>query len=179
MNIFILNIPQPKVCRDNVSFLEWMGRIFLYLFIASACIIVAMKLLILLSFLLFVSAQTVDAQDAPFALADQGKDGEVLETPLCGKLINRSDQTIMGFLATMSQRIESGDMVKHRDNFTLQSGQEREFCAAGPFYEGRRLELVLRTIIPLFSCKTQIDQDIYLDAVADPSGFKKLSATCR
>jgi hypothetical protein len=108
----------------------------------------------------------------------EGKEGEVLSAPICGKLINRSDQTIMGTLMTAAQLAPSGDMVKHRDNFTLEAGKEREFCAAGPFYEGRRVELTLRTVIPLFSCKTKLDAPIYLDAKEDENGIKKLSATC-
>jgi len=104
--------------------------------------------------------------------------GEITSRPVCGKLVNRSDQTIMGKIATKSQMLPSGDMVAHQENFKLLSGQEREICAAGPFFQGRRLELTLRTIIPLFSCYTKIDRTIYLDAKPDETGFKKLSATC-
>ena len=104
--------------------------------------------------------------------------GEITSQPICGTLKNRSDQTIMGTMATKSQKIASGDMVAHQENFKLLAGQEREFCAAGPFFEGRRLELTLRTLIPLFSCYTKIDREIFLDAKPGPGGFKKLSATC-
>ncbi len=104
--------------------------------------------------------------------------GEITSQPICGTLKNRSDQTIMGTMATKSQKIASGDMVAHQENFKLLAGQERKFCAAGPFFEGRRLELTLRTLIPLFSCYTKIDREIFLDAKPGPGGFKKLSATC-
>ena len=104
--------------------------------------------------------------------------GEITSRPICGKLINRSDQTIMGTMATKSQRLPGGEMAAHQENFKLLSGEKREFCAAGPFFEGQRLELTLRTLIPLFSCYTKIDRDIFLDAKPDETGFKKLSATC-
>jgi hypothetical protein len=104
--------------------------------------------------------------------------GEITARPMCGKLVNRSEQTIMGTIATKSQRLSSGDMVAHQENFKLLSGEERELCTTGPFFEGRRLELTLRTLIPLFSCYTKIDRTIYLDAKPDETGFKKLSATC-
>lgn len=107
-----------------------------------------------------------------------GKEGEVLSSPICSALINRSDQTIMGMIATASQKIASGDMVKHRQNFRLSAGERMEFCSAGPFYEGRRIELVIRTLIPLFSCKTTLNKEIYLDSTPQPGGFRKLSATC-
>ena len=107
-----------------------------------------------------------------------GKQGEILGKPICSYLTNRSDQTIIGTIATAAQTVASGDVVKHRQNFKLSSGERRQFCAAGPFYEGRRLELTLRTIIPLFSCKTKIEREIFLDAQPDDNGIKKLSATC-
>ena len=109
--------------------------------------------------------------------AGTGKEGEILSKPICSWLTNRSAQTIMGFMATASQKVASGDVVKHRENFRLDAGQRKQFCAAGPFYEGQRLELTIRTIIPLFSCKTKIDREIFLDAKPEP-GFVKLSATC-
>lgn len=108
-----------------------------------------------------------------------GKEGEIISRPICSWLTNRSDQTIIGTLATASQKIASGDVVRHRENFRLGSGERKQFCAAGPFYEGQRLELTLKTLIPLFSCKTKIDQEIFLDAKEDENGFRKLSATCR
>jgi hypothetical protein len=104
--------------------------------------------------------------------------GEITTQPICGKLVNRSEQTIMGTIATKSQKLPSGDMAAHQENFKLLSGEERELCTTGPFFEGRRLELTLRTLIPLFSCYTKIDRTIYLDAKPDETGFKKLSATC-
>ena len=82
--------------------------------------------------------------------------GEITPQPMCGKLVNRSDQTIMGTIATKSQRLASGDMVAHQENFKLLSGEERELCTTGPFFEGRRLELTLRTLIPLFSCPLKL-----------------------
>lgn len=83
----------------------------------------------------------------------------------------------MGFIATAGQKMASGDIVKHRENFRLEAGERKQICAAGPFYEGQRLELTIRTIMPLFSCKTRIDREIFLDAKKE-RGFNKLSATC-
>jgi len=104
--------------------------------------------------------------------------GEITSKALCTYITNRSDQTIMGTIETMDQRIASGDMVSHSDNFKLEAGKRRHFCASGPFFEGQRLKLILRTIIPLFECKTKIDKEIFLDATLDANGIKKLSATC-
>jgi hypothetical protein len=129
------------------------------------------RIFLLLSFLIAIPAYAQMPSREPA--------GEITSSPICGKLKNRSEQTIMGTMATKSQKIASGDLVAHQENFKLKAGEEREFCAAGPFFEGRRLELTLRTVIPLFSCYTKIDREIFLDAKPDkPGGFKKLSATC-
>ena len=107
-----------------------------------------------------------------------GKEGEITSQPICTYLTNRSDQTILGTISTAAQTLPSGDSVRHRDNFRLAAGERKQICTTGPFYEGRRLEIVLKTLLPLFDCKTRIDREIFLDATLQESGFKKLSATC-
>jgi hypothetical protein len=136
-----------------------------------------MRYFLIATFLLLACASPAAAQMKLPPAGGTGKEGEILKKPICSWLTNRSEQTIMGFMATASQKVASGDVVKHRENFRLDAGQRKQFCAAGPFYEGQRLELTIRTIIPLFSCKTKIDREIFLDAKPEP-GFTKLSATC-
>ena len=129
-------------------------------------------------FFMFSLALLMPAMLSAQTLREQGKEGEILDTPICSKLINRSDQAIMGTLLTAAQTLESGDSVRHRDNFKLEAGAEKDFCVAGPFYEGRRVEIILRTVIPLFTCRTKLDSPIYLDVMEDENGIRKLSATC-
>lgn len=121
-----------------------------------------------------ISSFSANAQNLP----SRQKAGEITAKPICGVLINRSDQSIMGTLTTAPQTLPGGDIARHRDNFKLAAGARKEFCASGPFFEGQRLELILRTLIPLFSCKTKIDKDIYLDSKTDENGLRKVSATC-
>ena len=129
-----------------------------------------MKHALMILALMFV-AMPANAQRA-------GEDGEILSRPICSKIINRSEQTMIGTLSTAPQKTRGGESLTNSQNFRLEAGDKLEFCAAGPFYKGQRLHLVLRTLIPLFDCKTRIDHDIYLDAKEDKYGFKKLSATC-
>lgn len=135
-----------------------------------------MRHFFLAAFLVFGFAAQAAAQ-LQLPPVGTGKEGEILKKPICTWLTNRSEQTIMGFIATASQKVASGDMVAHRENFRLEAGARQQICAAGPFFEGQRLELTIRTIIPLFSCKTKLDREIFLDAKPEP-GFTKLSATC-
>lgn len=107
-----------------------------------------------------------------------GKEGEIVSQPICSAIVNRSDQTMLGTLSTAGQRIASGEIVKNQDNFRMKPGERKEFCSTGPFFAGQRLEIVLRTILPLFDCKTKIDHEIYLDALPDENGVKHLFASC-
>lgn len=120
---------------------------------------------------------TAFAQPAPPSV-NEGIEGEIIGEPICTFLVNRSDQVIMGTVLTAPQTLESGDNVRHRQNFKLAAGAKQQICAAGPFYAGRRLEVVIRTLIPLFTCRTTLSQEIYLDATPVGGGMKKLSATC-
>lgn len=132
-----------------------------------------MKVVALFTALLLVS---------PCALAQSStvsKRPEILSKPACSALVNMSDVTIQGTLGTAPQRAESGDMVTLRDNFKLAPGERRSFCSTGPFYPGQRLALTIRTLIPLFECKTKIDREIriYSDIGLDDS--RTYSANCR
>jgi hypothetical protein len=108
-----------------------------------------------------------------------GKEGEVVRQPICSALVNTSDVSIQGTLSTATQTLENGDIGRHRDNFKLEAGERREFCSSGPFFEGRRLELVIRTVFPLFSCKTKIDREIKLTSDLQEDDTRKYSANCR
>lgn len=104
--------------------------------------------------------------------------GEVTVNPVCGMIVNRSGQTVMLTIDTQPQRVRSGDMVRHSENLKLAEGEKREICARGPFYEGQRLELTIRSLVPLFHCRTKIDRDIVIESSPLPAGGRKLSATC-
>lgn len=125
--------------------------------------------------LVFLPAAVV-AQPLPVVL--EGQEGEVTSAPICTFLVNRSNQTIMGVVYTAPQTVPSGQTLRRSQNFRLESHEKKQICATGPFYEGRRLELVIRTLIPLFTCRTTLDREIFLDAEEGEGGIKKLSAAC-
>jgi hypothetical protein len=101
----------------------------------------------------------------------------ILARPVCSYLVNRSNQALLGTLATAPQTVKNGDALSHRENFRLEAGEKKQFCTIGPFYEGQRIELIIRTLIPLFKCRTQIGRDVNL-TVVEENGFKKPIATC-
>ena len=79
---------------------------------------------------------------------------------------------------------DQGDKTRHVSTIRLEAagstdpktGQltdRADICASGPFYPGRQLDLTLRTLFPVFSCKTRIDKGeivIKAERKADDSG---------
>ncbi len=126
-----------------------------------------MRSLILVSSLVFLSAVPADAAAPQRPSVTGGAAGEITSAPVCADLINRSTVTIQGTLSLMPQTLPDGTLQHYSDNFKLSPNEKKEVCATGPFYEGRRLELTIRTLMPLFSCKTSLERDIYLDMIED------------
>ena len=66
-----------------------------------------------------------------------------------------------------------------RPNFRLAPKERSEFCTYGPFFDGMKQELVLRSLVPIFSCKTRVDQgEIVIQGRAKPEGGTETWAVC-
>lgn len=96
------------------------------------------------------------------------KAGEIVNEPLCFTLINSAEHKVYGSFRTDLYTRPDGIQARHTSNFRLEPMDtlheeegypidRAEFCSYGPFYEGRKIELVLRTLVPIFSCKTNIE----------------------
>lgn len=105
-------------------------------------------------------------------------DGEILTDPICFYLINKAPYTVLGSVNSNIYQAQDNVKARHRSNFRLEVGQKAPFCSTGPFYEGRKLELTLRTVIPIFSCKTAITRDIVIEGERKDGGSAKTWATC-
>lgn len=118
--------------------------------------------------------------------------GEVLSEPICFSVINTAPHKSYGAIRTDLYPHPSGSLARHTSNFRLDEAgtvddeglptDRVDFCSYGPFYEGRKLELVLRTLFPVFSCKTKIESGpIYIRSTPiedDPMGGYRVSADC-
>jgi len=125
---------------------------------------------------------TVEEQPSPALPADMDMqdmpDGEVVADPLCFNIVSRAPFTVFGTLVSNIYTTDDGSKARHRSNFRLEEGQATQFCTYGPFYAGRKLELVLRTLIPVFSCKTALYKDIEISGRRKPEGGTEVWATC-
>lgn len=112
-------------------------------------------------FALILSALAVPA----FA---QNENLDIVKEPICFAVRNQAPYKVYGNFATDNYITAEGIKARHRSNFRLDEPGTKdekgnptdaaEFCSYGPFLPNRMLELTLRTLVPIFSCKTKIDQ---------------------
>jgi hypothetical protein len=67
---------------------------------------------------------------------------------------------------------------RHEGLFDLQDGETVEICSTGPFYPGYKIELTIKTIMPLFTCKTRLSGEIVLRRKRE-GDFNILYADCK
>lgn len=94
-------------------------------------------------------------------------DGEIVQDPICFTIRNTAEHKIYGTFGTNYYIAADGTQARHRSNFRLEPAGSKddegypadaaEFCSYGPFFEDRKLELVLRTLFPVFTCYTHIE----------------------
>lgn len=116
-------------------------------------------------------------------------DMDLVSQPICFNIRNTASYTVMGSIITDYYPDPKGVEARHRSDFRFGKAGAKddegnyidraEFCTYGPFYPGRQLELVLRTIFPIFTCKTRVDAgDILIKGTRTPDGSTKTEATC-
>jgi hypothetical protein len=119
---------------------------------------------------------------APTAWAQEP---DIVAEPLCFVVVNTAPWNVYGDFSTDYYTTPDGIRARHRSNFRLkapgaQGGADRaEFCSYGPFLPGRKLHLTLRTLVPLFSCRTRVDAGpIVIKGERDADGNAKTWAEC-
>jgi hypothetical protein len=98
-------------------------------------------------------------------------------TPLCSVFKNQSERTV--FIAVRTNYFEGADGTKqrHEASIRLEPQEKQQICAQGPFYDGYRVEVILRTLIPLFDCKTKLGNDLNITQTKE-GDVVKLSLNC-
>ena len=79
-------------------------------------------------------------------------------TPRCITLLNQSGFTALGSVSTTRFVAPDGASSYHRQNFRISNGERNQFCATGPFYPEYGLEVVLRSMFPLWTCIVPANQ---------------------
>lgn len=114
---------------------------------------------------------------------------EILAEPICFVVKNEANYMIYGSFQTDFFTRSDGTKGRHRSNFRLEKSgtvhadgyplDAAEFCSSGPFLPGGKLTLTLRTLVPVFECRTRIDQGpIVIKSAVKPGGGTKMYAEC-
>lgn len=115
----------------------------------------------------------------------QNENLDIVSEPICFILRNEADYQVLGDFTTAEFTRPDGIVTNHRSNFRLDKAGSKnpengypsdraEFCSYGPFLADRQLRFRLRTLFPIFHCKTRVDlgQEIVIKGQrrADDSG---------
>lgn len=115
---------------------------------------------------------------------------EITPEPICFTVRNAAPYKVFGDFKTDYYTAPDGTSARHSGSFRLEKAgtthkekgyplDRAEFCISGPFYPGRQVELTLRTLIPIFSCKTNIEiGEILIQGQVHKDGTTKTWATC-
>ncbi len=98
--------------------------------------------------------------------------------PHCASIRNDTGSYLFAAIRTDYGTTASGEKRRHESTFRLEAGEAKDACATGPFYPGYQVELVIKTMIPVFSCKTRLAGVISITSSRDEEGRNKISATC-
>jgi hypothetical protein len=112
-----------------------------------------------------------------FSVSAQELSTLISDKPICSMIKNTTNHTIFVGVRTAFFEHE-GETKRHQANLRLEEGKEQEICVQGPFYEGYKVELTLRTLIPVFTCLTQFGSDIRILSQTDADNITRFSATC-
>lgn len=123
-----------------------------------------------------------------FAPASQAQ--EVTAQPICFNIRNTAPYKVYGQVATDYYTTPDGTKARHTGTFRLEAKgtlHEKEgyplditeFCSSGPFYPGRKMELMIRTLVPIFTCKTSVEMgEIIIRGQKKEDGSYKTWAEC-
>lgn len=110
---------------------------------------------------------------------------DVTPYPLCTQIVNETDYTVRGSVSTDTATYEGSDdetlngtQARHMANFRIEPQGAWDICSQGPFFEGKRVELTLRTLIPVFACRTALTDTIYIRDTRTEDGEYQVFATC-
>jgi hypothetical protein len=128
-------------------------------------------------FIASLSFSYAQDQDKGTVLSNEGIVSSDLK---CFSLVNRAPYTVHGTIITDYYTTQSGVSARHRENFRLETNESNEYCAAGPFFgeDKDQLKLVIRTIVPIFSCNFKAKGEIAIRGEVLKEGGTKTWAEC-
>ncbi len=115
---------------------------------------------------------------------------DITSTPICFSIRNEAPYKVYGDVSTDYYTRPDGTKTRHVGTFRLEKeGSESEdgqtltdrtrVCSQGPFYPGKQLEITIRTLLPIFSCKTSVELgEIVIKGEIKDDGSSRTWAVC-
>ena len=100
------------------------------------------------------------------------------DTPLCLTLDNKTGDAVLGHIETAEYRDDHGKQSWHRHNFRIPKEESQEVCSTGPFFDDQKLRVVVKTIMPLYTCLTSMGGTVTITREPNQYGFKMLMMDC-
>ena len=100
------------------------------------------------------------------------------DQPICSKIRNLASYTVLGTITTDYDIFPDGMKARHSSNFRIKPEGFAEFCSKGPFYEGQRVDFVLKSLFPIFSCRTKVGREIVIIGSKRIDGSYDTRAIC-
>lgn len=87
---------------------------------------------------------------------------EYLDQPICFKLVNNAPYGVYGDVKTAPDTYKgeqpniTSRKISHTATFRLKEGENMPVCTTGPLFAGNKVLITLRTLVPIFECKSAI-----------------------
>jgi hypothetical protein len=99
-------------------------------------------------------------------------------TPQCAMIKNTTNSTLFLMIRTDFFENQDGSKERFQTTLRLEPQAAQEVCAKGPFFPNYQVDLSIRTLIPIFSCKTRLQGEIAITSTQRDDGSQKFSAEC-
>ena len=134
-------------------------------------------------FLIFLTALSFLTMPLSVEAADSVKpdEGQLLVPPpmidppspdgsRCFIVKNTAPYTVLGSVVTNYVTDLAGRKGRQMSTFRLAPNNQKQYCTMGPYYPGTRIAMMLKTVVPVFSCYTVAQGTIEIKGEFLPGG---------
>lgn len=115
-----------------------------------------------------------------FLLSFSQAQSQELYSPLphCALIKNETLDEMIIQIRTDYYLRDDGSRDYYETILRIDAGKDREICAKGPFYPEYKVDLIIKSLFPLFDCKTKLQGEIPVRERKDGSGSREFYAVC-
>lgn len=99
-------------------------------------------------------------------------------TPQCAQIKNETKDDALVEIRTDYYLHENGAKDYYETILRLKPDESREVCAKGPFYPDYKVNLTIKSLFPLFDCRTKLTGEIPIRERKAAGGGRDFYAVC-